>query len=206
MRALLPVMILMLAGSAQAEDAATSLCRLNPAYAVGTMRAVIDEELKTAHDPSLDETPPDQLAQQASDQGVADCGKELAANKPLYDVLAALTPDRQVIGWDAFNVACANHSTSKADCVRAEVSSDAALRRMGSSNHPPGAKALIETCQLVLPPTVAMAEWRACVDTALLEHSPEEIVDGCKTGVPWHSAATGAEAGKLIVACLRKKP
>ena len=62
------------------DDAAARLCRLNPAYSLSVMRAVVDAQLAKDHDPSLDASPPDDIAAQAVEQGVAECATALRAD------------------------------------------------------------------------------------------------------------------------------
>ncbi len=188
---------------AHADPAAIALCGQNPAFSVSIMRTVIAEQLNTTHDPSLDTESPDQLATDAANRGIADCTADIARNPDIFQALSGLSPADATIGWDAYNVACADHIASKAACIRAEIASQKALRRMSATNTPPGARALVETCALVLPQTPAMAEWRACVDVALAVHAPEDVADACKTTVAWHSAKTGALGGEIVAACLK---
>ncbi|MGG2329536.1 hypothetical protein ACE40V_24600, partial [Salmonella enterica] len=83
------------------------------------------------------------------------------------------------------------------DCVKAEIGSQQALRLMLASDKPPGAKAIAQTCELVLQADPAMADWRECVDVALAEHATPQAADACKLSVTWHATKNGAEAGHL---------
>jgi hypothetical protein len=185
---------------AQAQDSATQLCQQNPAFSVGMMRAVIISELKAGQD--LGTENPETLAQESAAKGVSDCAADMRADPGLAAVLAALPPADAKTGWDAYNVACADHSGSKGACITAEVDSAKAIKRMIALDRPAGLRTLVETCALVLPQTPAMAEWRACVDIAMATHPSDDDLQACKTSVPWHAAKTGAEAGRIVSACL----
>jgi hypothetical protein len=188
---------------AAADDALAALCRTNPAYSLPVMQSVLESQLSKDHDPALDAEPPDQMALEAVEQGVADCATELRKNPAIYQVMSGLTGSELSIGWDAYNTACDAHAASKADCIKAEVGSVRALKRMVATDQPAGAKALVETCELVLQTDPAMAEWRACVDQTLAVHATPGVAARCKTSVTWHVAKTGAEAAAPIVQCLR---
>jgi hypothetical protein len=199
--------ILVLAGTPACraqDDAATALCRTNPAYSIDVMRSVLEAQLQKDHDPALDAEPPAQMAAEAAEQGVKDCATDLRANTPIYQALSGLTASEQQVGWDAYNTACSDRSGSKADCIRAEVGAVRALKHMVATDQPPGAKTLVETCELVLQTDPAMSEWRECVDTALLVHADTGRVTQCKTSVAWHVAKTGAQAGAILKACLAR--
>jgi len=187
---------------AWAQDAASALCSSNPAYSATVMRSVLEAQLEKDHDPALDAEPPEQMAAEASAQGIKDCATELQRDQPLDQVLAGLSGADLQVGWDAYNTACADHTGSKAACVKAEVGSVRALKRMMATNDPPGSKALVETCELVLKTDPAMTDWRECVDTALSVHATAAVAAKCKTAVPWHTAKSGAQAGALVSACL----
>jgi hypothetical protein len=189
---------------AAAEDAAATLCRSNPAYGVDVMRGVLEAQLEKDHDPALDEQPPAQMAVEASEQGIKECGADLAAHPAIFQALVMLRGTDLEVGWDAYNTACADRAASKADCIKAEVGSVRALKKMMATNTPPGSKALVETCELVLQSEPAMADWRECVDLALAAHAAPERAVTCKTNVPWHVAKTGAQAGKILAACLSR--
>jgi hypothetical protein len=191
------------AGQAWAQDAVSVLCSSNPAYSATVMRSVLEAQLEKDHDPALDAEAPEQMAAEASAQGIKDCAAELQRDQKLNQALAALTGADLQVGWDAYNTACADRTGSKAACVKAEVGSVRALKRMMATNDPPGAKALVETCELVLKTDPAMTDWRECVDTALSVHAPAAVAAKCKIAVPWHTAKSGAEAGTLVSACLR---
>lgn len=200
---LLAVVVGMAGAQARAEDSVTVLCRSNPAYSSDVMKNVLQAQLEKDHDPALDAESPDQMAAEAAEQGVKDCAGELRGDQPLYQTLSVLSgPDLQV-GWDAFNTACSDHTASKAACVKAEVGAVRALKRMVATNQPPGAKALVETCVLVLKTDPPMADWRECVDAALAVHAAADQAARCKTSVPWHNAKSGADAGAIMSACLR---
>jgi len=192
------------APAAAADDAAAAICRSNPAYSLPVMRSVLDSQLSKDHDPALDAEPPDQMAAEAVEQGVADCAAELRRTPGIYQVMAGLSGSELAVGWDAYNTACDSHAASKADCIKAEVGSVQALKRMAATDKPAGAKALVETCELVLQTDPPMAEWRSCVDQALAVHASAEAAARCKTSVTWHIAKTGAEAAQPIVQCLRR--
>jgi hypothetical protein len=189
---------------AVADDALAALCRTNPAYSLSVMQSVLESQLSKDHDPALDAEPPDQMAAEAVEQGVADCATDLRKNPAIYQVMSGLTGSELSIGWDAYNTACDAHAASKADCIKAEVGSVRALKRMVATDQPAGAKALVETCELVLQSDPAMAEWRACVDQTLAVHATPGVAARCKTSVTWHVAKTGAEAAQPIVQCLRR--
>ena len=188
------------------DDAAASLCRTNPAYSAAVMRSVLLAQLQKDHDPALDAEPPDQMAAEASEQGVKDCATELRREPSIYKALAPLSGSDLPVGWDAYNTACSDHSQTKADCIKAEVGSVRALKRMMATDQPPGAKALVESCELVLQSDPAMADWRECVDTALAAHADPGRAAHCKTSVAWHVAKTGAEAGTILRTCLQRTP
>lgn len=190
---------------ARAEDAAARLCRSNPAYSADVMGKVLQEQMDRDHDPALDKESPEQLAAEAVEQGVKDCATELDHAPALFAVLAALPPGELAIGWDAFNTSCADHGATKAECVRAEVAAERALKHMVAADQPPGARALVQTCELVLKGDPAMAEWRECVDLGLAPHADAQNLARCKTLVAWHATSSGAAAGQSIAACLRGK-
>ena len=194
---------LTLATTARAEGPEATLCRDNPAYSLTVMREVITEQLSRDHDPSLDNTPPDKLAAAAVEQGVADCVADMRRDVTLYNSIAGLSEQDRAPGWDAYNTACGDRHVSKGDCVRAEVASVQAIRRMVAHDTPKGARAIAETCDLVLQSNPPMADWRECVDLGLAAHASPEAAARCKLGVSWHTAKTGAEAGRIVGACLR---
>jgi hypothetical protein len=193
------------ASAARAEDAVTTLCRSNPAYGVDVMRGVLEAQLQKDHDPALDDQPPAQMAVEASEQGIKDCAAELQSHLAISQALLPLRGAELEVGWDAYNTACTDRAGSKADCIKAEVGSVRALKRMMATNQPPGAKTLVETCELVLVSEPSMADWRECVDLGLAAHAAEDRAVHCKTIVPWHGAKTGTEAGKIVAACLWQK-
>jgi hypothetical protein len=179
------------------------LCATNPAYSASVMRSVLESQLQRDHDPSLDSTPPDQLAEQAVEQGISECAEAMRKDATIYAALYPLASDERTIGWDAYNTACNDRVGSKGACITAEVGSVRALKRMAAADTPPGARALVQACQLVLKTDPAMADWRACVDQGLAVHAPPAKASACKLSVNWHVARTGAEAGRLVTACLR---
>lgn len=186
-----------------ADDAAARLCRSNPAFSMDVMRGVLQAQLDKDHDPALDNETPDQLATEAVEQGVGECAAALRQSPPLFATLSGLSgPDLQA-GWDAYNTTCSDRGATRPQCVKAEIGAEHALKHMMAANQPAGARALVQTCALILKSDPAMADWRECVDAGLSVHAPENAVARCKTLVPWHGAATGAEAGGLITACLR---
>lgn len=203
--ALLLTALLLLAVPARAapDDAAATLCRSNPAYSLGVMQSVLQAQLAKDHDPALDETPPDQLAVQAVEQGVGECADDLRRDPTLFQALAGFGEADRKIAWDAYNTACADRHGTKTACVQAEVGSVRALKRLAATDNPPGAKALVQACELVLTPDPPMTEWRQCVDLALAVKAPSDAAAKCKLSVAWHVAKTGAEAGRLVGDCLR---
>ena len=195
-------LMLLTAGPALADSAET-LCAGNPAFAPEVMLRVVQLQLQGDHDPALDADTPEHLASQASTQGIAECAAEVRSDPSIEAALEALKgPDLQA-GWDAFNTACADHKGSKGACIVAEVGSDTALKRMVATDQPPGAKILVQTCELVMKGEPRMSEWRECVDQALALHASESAANRCKLSATWHVATTGTEAGGIISACLR---
>jgi hypothetical protein len=197
--ALLP---LLAAQAARAEDAAAALCRGNPAFAMSVIQGVLAAQLERDHDPALDAEPPSQMAAEAVEQGVKDCAETLHHDPATGQVLQSFTGADREIAWDAYNTSCADHVASRADCIRAEVGAVRALKHMVAKDDPPGAKTLVETCQLVLKPDPPMADWRECVDLALATHPDRSAADRCKTSVAWHTTTSGADAGRMLAACL----
>jgi deoxycytidylate deaminase len=188
--------------AARAEDAAATLCRGNPAYALNVIQGVLAAQLERDHDPALDAEPPSQMAAEAVEQGVKDCAETMHKDPAANQVIQSFAgPDRE-IAWDAFNTSCADHVASRADCIRAEVGAVRALKHMVAKDDPPGAKAMVETCQLVLKPDPPMADWRECVDLALATHADRGAANRCKTSVAWHTTTSGADAGHMLAACL----
>ena len=187
----------------RAQDAVT-LCSTNPAYSIDVMRNVLAAQLQRDHDPALDAEPPDQMAAEAAQQGIKDCAADLQHNPAIFQALSGLSGSELPVGWDAYNTACADHGGSKGECIKAEIGSVRALKHMVATDQPPGAKSLVEACELVLQTDPPMAEWRSCVDTALAAHADPARDLQCKTTVAWHVAKTGAEAGQLLRSCLQK--
>jgi hypothetical protein len=198
-----------LAGAAAAQPAAAPLppamaiCATNPAYAPDVMRSVLNAQLQKDHDEALDAEPPDQMASEAAQLGIKDCTADLTAHPAIGQVLAGLVPVDTQVAWDAYNTTCSDHGATKADCMKAEVGSAQALRRMARTNDPAGSRALVAACQLVLTSDFAMVEWRTCVDMGLGVHATPARAAQCKTAVNWHVAKTGAQAGAIVAGCLR---
>jgi hypothetical protein len=194
------------ADTAPAADAGnareTMLCGTNPAYALPVMRSILEEQLQKDHDPDLDSAPPEKLAQEAVEQGITECAVELHKDPTIYAALAPLSGAERMIGWDAYNTACTTHTGSKGACISAEIGAVRALKHMSAVNVPPGARALVQGCELVLKTDPPMAEWRQCVDLSLAVHAPPEKASACKLSVNWHVAKTGAEAGAIMARCL----
>ena len=184
----------------EAED----LCAKNPAYAPRIMLAIVREQLARDHDPALDADTPETLAEEASAQGIAECAAEMRADPSIVPALAGLSEADQTVGWDAYNTACSDHHASKGQCITAEVTADHALKHMMATNSPPGAKALIQACALVMQTDPAIAEWRQCVDQALAVHASEDAAKRCKLSANWHVAKTGSQAGSVLAQCLRR--
>jgi hypothetical protein len=181
----------------------TMLCGTNPAYSAAVMLSVLQAQLQKDHDPSLDSTPPDQLAEQAVEQGITECAQELQKDPAIYGALSGLSGSERDIGWDAYNTACSDRTGSKGACITAEVGAVRALKHMAATNTPPGARALVQACQLVLKTDPAMADWRQCVDQSLAVHASADKAASCKLSVSWHVAKTGTEAASVMAACLR---
>jgi hypothetical protein len=192
------------AGAADAGDPKlTALCATNPAYSITVMRSVLDAQLQRDHDPSLDSASPDELAQQAVAQGITECSDAMHKDPSIYGALASLPVLERQIGWDAYNTACSDRTASKGACITAEVGSVQALKHLAAANTPPGARALVQACELILKTDPAMADWRECVDEGLRVHASADKAAACKLSVNWHVAKTGVEAGKVITQCLR---
>ncbi len=189
--------------AARAQDAAAALCRGNPAYQLNVIAAIVQAQLQRDHDPALDAEPPDQMAASAVEQGVKDCADVLHKDPATLQAIGGYTYADQQIAWDAFNTSCSDHVASRAACIRAEVDSVHALKRMTAIDQPPGSRALVAACELVLKPDPAIAEWRACVDVALSAHADRAAADRCKTSVDWHVTTSGSDAGRALKACLQ---
>ena len=197
------VLLGLLVGGPAFADPAETLCATNPAFSPDIMLRVVQTQLEGEHDPSLEADTPENIARKASAQGIAECAEEVRRDPSISPALSSLTgPDVQV-GWDAYNTTCAEHKTSRGACITAEVASDKALKRMVAKNEPPGAKTIVQTCNLVMQPDPALSEWRECVDQALAVHASEGAAKRCKLSATWHVAKTGAEAGAIIAGCLR---
>jgi hypothetical protein len=187
---------------ALAEDSAVTLCRSNPAYALNVIQQIVAAQLERDHDPALDTEPPDQMAASAVELGVKECADVLHKDAPTQQALLSFSGSDQQVAWDAFNTSCSDHVASRAACIRAEVGSVHALKHMTARDDPPGSKALVEACELVLKPDPAMADWRECVDDALAAHADRAAANRCKTNVPWHITTSGADAGHTLASCL----
>ncbi len=181
-----------------------SLCAANPAFSPKIMLAIVQSQLQHDHDPALDADTPEALAQKASAQGISECAGEMRADPSIAPSLSGLTGADVQVGWDAYNTACADRRTGRGACITAEVGAARALKRMMATNTPPGAKALVQTCELVMQGDPAMAEWRECVDQALAAHPTEAAARQCKVSASWHVARTGVEAARVVTQCLRK--
>ncbi len=194
------------AAHGQAADKETLVCATNPAFSLSIMRSVIDEQLaKENHDPSLDNVSPEKLAQQAMDQGIGECASALHKDPDLLAELASLKGEDVDYGWDAYNTACNDHAQSKGYCIRAEVAAAHAIKHMSTTNSPPGARSLVEACQLILKSDPTMANWRECVDLGLAVHATPADAKRCKLSVSWHMSGNGREAGDELAACLKIK-
>jgi len=193
---------LVMAGPAFA-DQAEMLCATNPAFSPEVMLSVVKSQLEGDHDPALDADTPENIAKQATVQGITECANEVRHDPSIAAALGGLQGGDLQVGWDAYNTACADHKTSRGACITAEIASDKALKHMVASNQPPGAKALVQTCALVMQTDPGLAEWRACVDQALAVHATDSAAKRCKISATWHVAKTGAEAGAVIAACLK---
>jgi len=199
------VVSLLTPGAAWADDAAATLCRTNPANSLIVIQGIVNAQLQRDHDPALDTEPPDQMAAGAVELGVKQCADTLHKDPATNQALLSFTGTDLQVAWDAFNTSCADHVASRAACVRAEVASTQALRRMTSRDDPPGSKAMVEACELILKPDPAMADWRECVDQALATHAARPAANRCKTSVAWHVTSSGADAGRELAACLAQK-
>ena len=186
------------------STALMATCATNPAYAPDIMRTVLNAQLQKDHDEALDAEPPAQMANEAAALGIKECAADLAAHPAIGQVLAGLALGDQQVAWDAYNTTCSDHGATKAACMKAEVGSAQALRRMSRTNDPVGSRALVAACQLVLKSDFAMVEWRLCVDTGLAVHATPARDAACKISVNWHAAKTGAQAGAIVAACLKQ--
>ncbi len=196
---------LLLAGAARAQSGdLMAVCATNPAYAPDVMRSVLNAQLQKDHDDALDAEPPQQMANEAAALGIKECAADLAAHRDIGQALAGLAAVDEQVAWDAYNTTCNDHGATKAACMKAEVGSAQALRRMSKTNEPAGSRALVSACQLVLTSEFAMVDWRLCVDTALAVHATPARAAQCKTSVNWHVAKTGAEAGRIVAGCLKQ--
>jgi hypothetical protein len=180
-----------------------TLCAGNPAYAPGIMRSIVESELAKDHDPSLDAAPPDKIAEDAEAQGISECAADLRRDPATFGTLKGLKGADITVGWDAYNTTCADRAASKGDCIRNEVGAQHALRHMSQADDPPGVRALVQTCELVMQTNPAMTEWRQCVDIGLAVHAPIKAAQKCRVSVSWHTAKSGAEAGRIVAGCLR---
>ena len=199
------LLFLLLSGAARAQSPdIMALCATNPAYAPDVMRSVLNAQLQKDHDEALDAEPPDQMAREAAALGIKECASDIAAQPGIAQILTGLQMIDQQVAWDAYNTTCSDHGATKAACMKAELGSAQALRRMSKTNDPPGSRALVSACQLVLTSDFAMVEWRICVDAGLAVHATPARAAQCKTSVNWHVAKTGAQAGAIVAGCLRQ--
>ena len=181
-----------------------TLCAANPAFSPKIMLAIVQSQLQHDHDPALDADTPDNMAQKASAQGISECAADMRADPSIAPSLSGLAGADVQVGWDAYNTACSDRRTGRGACITAEIGAARALKRMMATNSPPGAKALVQTCELVMQGDPAMAEWRQCVDQALAVHPTEAAARQCKVSASWHVAKTGAEAARVVTQCLGK--
>lgn len=193
---------LLLSCAASADEAVT-LCAGNPAFSRKVMVSIVQAQLGRDHDPALDADTPEVLVDKAVAQGINECAAEVRVDASLATALSGLTEADRTVAWDAYNTACSDHRASKGACIRSEIGAADALRRMVARNTPPGAKSVVQTCQLVMQDDPAMAEWRMCVDEALAVRPSVEAVERCKIAVNYHVAKTGAEAGRVVAGCLK---
>ena len=199
------LLFLLLASPACAQPAdLMAICATNPAYAPDVMRSVLNAQLQKDHDEALDAEPPEQMANEAAGLGIKECAADLAAHPEIGQALKGLALVDQQVAWDAYNTSCNDHGATKAACMKAEIGSAQALRRMSRTNDPAGSRALVSACQLVLVTDFAMVEWRTCVDAGLAVHATPARAAQCKTSVNWHVAKTGAQAGAILAGCLRQ--
>lgn len=201
MKAVLTLLLLITSPALAGE--AETLCATNPAYSQHVMLTIVQTQLQHDHDPALDADTPEKLADAAVAQGISDCAAELRADPSIATALQNAPETDRSVAWDAYNTACSDRKTSKGACIQAEVGAADALKRMIIKNQPPAAKALAQTCQLVMKEDPAMVEWRSCVDQGLALNPSRDLVERCKVRVNYHVATTGAEAGQLIAACLK---
>jgi hypothetical protein len=183
---------------------AETLCASNPAFSSTVMLSVVQSQLAHDHDAALDADTPENLARQAAAQGIAECAADIRADPSIATAFAGVDGRDRETGWDAYNTACADRKTARGACITAEIGAYRALRHMMTTDTPPGAKALVQTCELVMQSDPAMAEWRACVDHALAVHASADAARRCKVSASWHVARTGAEAGQVVAECLRR--
>ena len=200
----LVLLLSLFASAANAQNAVIQLCATNPAYGQDVMRSVLEAQLAKDHDPALDAEPPEQMAAETAQLGIKQCAADLTAHPAIIQAMTGLNSTDMQVAWDAYNTSCDDHKASKAECVKAEVGSAQALRHMSRSDNPPGSKALVQACQLVMTSDLAMVEWRICVDKGLAVHAAPDKAARCKTSVNWHVARTGAAAGDEVAACLRR--
>ena len=189
--------------AAWAQNPVVTLCATNPAYGQEVMRSVLDAQLSKDHDPALDAEPPEQMAAETAQLGIKECAADLTAHPAIIQVFTGLSVIDRIVAWDAYNTSCGDHKATKAECMKAEVGSAQALRHMSLADTPPGARALVQACQLVMTSDLAMVEWRLCVDQGLAVHATPAKAVQCKTSVNWHVAKTGAEAGAEVARCLK---
>jgi hypothetical protein len=197
------VLLCVLVSTGALADPAETLCAQDPAFSRAVMLKIVQAELEVEHDPALDADTPENIAKLAQRQGISECAAEVRRDPSIAAAFAGLSGADEQVAWDAYNTACADHKASRGACISAEVQSDKALKRMVSTDRPEGAKALVQTCELVMQTDPAMAEWRECVDQGLAVHASEAAAKRCKLSATWHVAKTGAEAGAIVAACLK---
>jgi hypothetical protein len=184
-------------------DQAENLCATNPAYSPRVMLGIVQAQLEGDHDPSLDSESPEKLANQASAQGITECAAQVRSDPSIASALAGLKGADLQVAWDAYNTACSDRKGARGACMVAELQSARALKHMVATDQPAGVKTLVQACELMMTSDPAMAEWRQCVDEGLAVHAPAKAAARCKVSVTWHAAKTGAEAGRMLAACLK---
>jgi hypothetical protein len=198
------VLVAVLLSPLARADEAETLCAGNPAFSLRVMQTVVEAQLQQDHDPALDNGSPEQVAEQARTQGISECAADMRKDPSIQAALTGLGAADLQVGWDAYNTSCADHRASRGACIAAEIAASKALKHMASSDQPAGAKALVQTCELVLQSDPAMVDWRQCVDQALAVHPTAAAAKRCRVSVTWHVAKTGAEAGQVVAECLRQ--
>jgi hypothetical protein len=181
-----------------------TFCAGDPAFRPDAVRAVIGQELAREHDPALDDQTPEQILEGTISTGITECVRTLHRDPSIYAAIDLPDPIDRSIAWDAYNSACGDRVAARGACIVAEVAAQHALKRMSTRNVPPGARALVQACELVLVPQPPLAEWRECVDMGLANRAPPARAEACKLKLPWHTAHSGKEAGQLVQACIGK--